>query len=780
MRLAAFRLPLCLSALVACLTATAASAAVTTETDTDRAGSDYSGYDLSSADPALCRKACEDDAQCKAYTYVKPGVQGPKARCYLKNTVPSASHNSCCVSGVKQAMIRMTPQTRTLKAKPSITMKPGVVAALAKPKDPGPLGKGRANGSLNGKPGSALPSCKKGGAANAIFDILDLVAKWFGGGVSTSAHCGNYERELAAGVTLGAPNPPPGQDPRWIDLGGSGDLMADSMLCLMKDIGDAPGGKITRKASADVAGIGFAVEQTVGLSKFEAADKRAKLYQQVRVCAPVVGCFDTQRQNITAQVKESAPAWPGNMSSGDYPVANSYSLDIAADWADSKFAASTPPITITTPYGSGTLQAKFDFFSSLYPVDTPFDYKKGVKLYFDHPASRSPGTTLAQDTYGRSGIPFILNVTTKHIAPTADCSDQPAGSICLQPPDPAPPPYAWSSQILFGARNGAFDSKPWNPGAGAKWPVRPDLDTDSPRSMLDRGPTANFVASAPVKIKPSVQELLDLVPPGVKSLIGGMGLEITVTPVFAADYAAQLGMLEREAKLDDCTGKGKEFGGPCGLAEALLYQQARAEGRMELKTNIHFWIDFNFSTPFYDPDIDFNQGFTVPIGGPDTSWDPAKAGKDNPYAHVARASLIAAAPAKPFGQIVNGFSGKTTNNIRQWTEQCLKTPPKHMSSLPDPTHQPGSPEDLTPDLMPCNICVADSNQNKYDPFVFPEVKAKSYSKAWTCSWEKNLGCHDLCTWHKTADGKAVFDVAVVSAVDVVGDRCATKKPPVVK
>ena len=78
-------------------------AGTTIEPDMDRGGSDYAGYNLPSPEPALCRKACDQDQKCKAYTYVKPGLQGPLARCYLKDAVPVARPNKCCVSGVKTA-----------------------------------------------------------------------------------------------------------------------------------------------------------------------------------------------------------------------------------------------------------------------------------------------------------------------------------------------------------------------------------------------------------------------------------------------------------------------------------------------------------------------------------------------------------------------------------------------------------------------------------------------------------------------------------------------------
>jgi hypothetical protein len=73
------------------------------EMNTDRPGSDYRNFDLSTGSHESCRVACRGDARCKAYTYVKPGVQGPKARCYLKDAIPESRANDCCVSGVRTA-----------------------------------------------------------------------------------------------------------------------------------------------------------------------------------------------------------------------------------------------------------------------------------------------------------------------------------------------------------------------------------------------------------------------------------------------------------------------------------------------------------------------------------------------------------------------------------------------------------------------------------------------------------------------------------------------------
>ena len=69
----------------------------------DRPGSDYRNFDLAAAQPEQCRAACVADAKCRSFTYAKPGVQGPKARCWLKDAVPTARTSDCCVSGVVRA-----------------------------------------------------------------------------------------------------------------------------------------------------------------------------------------------------------------------------------------------------------------------------------------------------------------------------------------------------------------------------------------------------------------------------------------------------------------------------------------------------------------------------------------------------------------------------------------------------------------------------------------------------------------------------------------------------
>jgi len=83
-----------------------AKTVVSIQAGMDRMGGDFKGFALDEADPQQCRQACANEAACKSYTYVNPGIKGPQAMCFLKNTIPPATANDCCTSGQKSEPTR--------------------------------------------------------------------------------------------------------------------------------------------------------------------------------------------------------------------------------------------------------------------------------------------------------------------------------------------------------------------------------------------------------------------------------------------------------------------------------------------------------------------------------------------------------------------------------------------------------------------------------------------------------------------------------------------------
>lgn len=75
--------------------------------NTDLFGSDLREiiYDRPGSDWKMCKAACDDEKQCKAWTYVIPG-RTEHGECFLKDSVPEPSESECCVSGIKRTSSR--------------------------------------------------------------------------------------------------------------------------------------------------------------------------------------------------------------------------------------------------------------------------------------------------------------------------------------------------------------------------------------------------------------------------------------------------------------------------------------------------------------------------------------------------------------------------------------------------------------------------------------------------------------------------------------------------
>ena len=66
----------------------------------DRFGGDYRNFEtVPNAIGKTCADACWADQRCRAWTYARPGYQGP-ARCWLKDRLTMPRRVPCCVSGV--------------------------------------------------------------------------------------------------------------------------------------------------------------------------------------------------------------------------------------------------------------------------------------------------------------------------------------------------------------------------------------------------------------------------------------------------------------------------------------------------------------------------------------------------------------------------------------------------------------------------------------------------------------------------------------------------------
>jgi hypothetical protein len=72
--------------------------------NTNMPGRDYRDFAMNGTSDT-CREACMKDGHCEAWTFVKPGIQGRQAHCWLKDRVPPSVASSCCTSGTRAQRI---------------------------------------------------------------------------------------------------------------------------------------------------------------------------------------------------------------------------------------------------------------------------------------------------------------------------------------------------------------------------------------------------------------------------------------------------------------------------------------------------------------------------------------------------------------------------------------------------------------------------------------------------------------------------------------------------
>ena len=101
--------------------------------NTNRPGADYDRFHINDRRPDRCKSECErDPGRCKAWAYVRPGIQHRLAVCYLKSAVPAPVPDNCCISGV--AANRPSPPPMNVPGA-AATCKPGFVWRVARPTD---------------------------------------------------------------------------------------------------------------------------------------------------------------------------------------------------------------------------------------------------------------------------------------------------------------------------------------------------------------------------------------------------------------------------------------------------------------------------------------------------------------------------------------------------------------------------------------------------------------------------------------------------------------------
>ena len=108
---------------------------------------------FSTTDALGCQRACQLDAKCKAWAWVKPSQGGDDA-CWLKSEAGAASRNNCCVSGVR--LVADSERTQPAPQGSKTSGGTNVVVKTREPKEPDT--KGKKNSDLQPKEDQGVAS----------------------------------------------------------------------------------------------------------------------------------------------------------------------------------------------------------------------------------------------------------------------------------------------------------------------------------------------------------------------------------------------------------------------------------------------------------------------------------------------------------------------------------------------------------------------------------------------------------------------------------------------
>jgi hypothetical protein len=583
--------------------------------------------------------------------------------------------------------------------------------------------------------------------------------------LSVNSKCNSYRRELYAGSTFASA--PPGT--YWTGRGGSGRWMADAAVCTLRELSTAKGiGPITRQASVNI-GIGnVTVTQQVGYLDFDRTTGHFKGYRKLNFDLPVLGKFDAVTQDLDVHRVWYGTGFDSHPYAGSYLIDAGYGLDLASEQKERSITITPPAFDVVTPIGTFQAQPNFDYESRTAVSDAPWVVDH-TDISLPSDANGDPVYVRLADLYGV--IPGVQATT----------ANGPGSSVVAL----APYRTGWTSQIALGTR-GTGHEKLWS--KPAKDPFnRPDYDPfnaldfakyDS-RSSTEKEPSVYVKASASLKYPKNPKDLL---PGWVFDLPGpSWDAYIKVTPTIEAGAAGQFGLAFSEGT--NYLAGGGEFEVQKSRFAALgLYSGVKANASFYIDTELRIKVSADFCCLVGEIDlIDIDPHFPIPLAGEKPAGSAVL---------LASATSSSMNPAVMTLDTLATFGG-AKSNPKAFIDQCYAkendTPPEELPKTPT---EKGKPEDLSPKLWPCNICIAtdavvakDGSAKMLEPAHSEFLSPAATLPAWKCDAKAKSGCMDLCAFDPLTNTLTVIKDPDQIAADIpAGDPqhnffLSCKNPP---
>lgn len=590
----------------------------------------------------------------------------------------------------------------------------------------------------DGLPVTATFDC----GSSTLLDAVETLCSLFGVSpcVSQSHTCLDVQRQMFAGTRL---KDAPIAGLQWNGRGGTSDLMADSLLCTLRELSPELGGPISSTPAAiNLGPLGtLSVTQEVGFTSFDRLRERFEGYRRIVVDMPVVG----QAQAITQPIVFDKVARVGIQSAGSYAIQFAYGLNVEAEDTEKILSFSPPGFEVATPLGPVTVSPVFTYGRRSAVVAAP--YKDG-NLANDIGSlfAGQPWKVRLLDLYGTN--PGMAN-TASETTP-ANFASQRGG---------------WASQLGFGTRGAVLGQASWTPpGSGAI--TRPDADLTMPRSDVEALPSAYVNAHADVKW-PS--DPYDLLPSWVASIpfLDPPFAQLSVSPTVEVGVLGELFASISEGA-DHHQPQEFRFSSR-RLSSMALIAGTGAVGLFRVDAGVRISVTADFPFPIGPKTfVDIDKKFPIPL---------ASDVKTGPVATAGAASLDDGGPSfPPAVQALQTFKGfhYGAGAVQDFIDACYAPQELAVQVIPQPQPVPGNKADLLKGAeWPCNICVYTANHPGLDltsikqqyeaarishpewppwpagaPAEWVEVLVPaSTTPVWKCNHFYDTGCYDLCAFN---------------------------------
>jgi hypothetical protein len=550
--------------------------------------------------------------------------------------------------------------------------------------------------------------------------LLDNVVKLCnlipGASCSTQgSYCRTYARQIFTGTRLGPAAPGTGA---WNGMGGSGELMADALICSLRELSPQLRGPI-RTPPLDVSlAIGkVSVAQEIGFKEFRRVNPEFKGYRKIVVTLPVVGKAEAITQSFTV-TKRTYAMFGGPTLAGSRPITHLYALNVDTEYKRRNLVIKPPGFTVATPIGPFSVNPEFFYYTRTSVTAAPY-----AAPHLDLPKFLGGNNTVRfSDLFG--------------IDPGRAASTKKVSAVTM-----AQNRTGWLSQLGLGTRGTHADKSIWKaPATGPS--LRPDADPYRARSAAEVEPSVHVIAQATLRYPEDPKQLL---PSWVFGLPGlSFDAFITVTPKIEVSAGGQLNFGAGEGSDYD---QPKEFEiAAKRFASATMVSGLRLAASFVVEVRLRIFVKASFPIVGSKTLVDIDKRFPVPLGG--------NTAASTVYAGAAPSTGGDLPETLDWLRTLHGVHQPNAGAAAAFIQQCYAPTQPPANQIASEPAQPGNPKDLFNGILwPCNICLAtpavfDKGKPIHPPHFDSLMKSNPLPGAahWKCDHPFKTGCMDLCTW----------------------------------